>query len=73
MRHNLERGRRMWDENELHYIVTEQGRFAQKPRTVAMLRLFDFGKLVYQAACREYPNSRVILRHGARVLEQSGG
>ena len=29
------------------------------------------GRSAYEAACRQYPNARLTLRHGIRVIEET--
>jgi hypothetical protein len=63
----------MTAEEDLPFKVEEWDREGNRiERLIARAANLVVGRSAYEAACRQYPNARLTLRQGIRVIEETG-
>ena len=58
-------------DNDLPFKVEQWDRDGPIERVIASAANVIVGRGAYQAACRQYPQARLTLRQGIRVIEES--
>ena len=63
----------MATDDELPFKVEQWDRNGRIERVIASAANVIVGRGAYQAACHQYPQARLTLRQGIRVIEETGG